>query len=796
MGLFDRWLKAGHNDVSSSASDETRAEQDATRVLEEGMALEKQGQMDEALRCYDSAIRLMPELARAHFYRGNLLLDRGEAIGALKSYEKALEFKPDSAAAHYNLGTAHLNLGNVESSVESCRMAIALKPDFADAHMLLGMAYEKLGQHDRAVECFSHVVDLKPDFAEAHFQRGISFHALGKFDDAVSSYQSALKIDSNVSAIYCNLGTAFRELERIDDAIFHYGRAIEISPTFVEAHFNLGSALQRIGQLGRAVTCYLNVLGFASDHFDAHVNLGISYRELGRLEDALAIFHKAISLEPKNIAGHLHFGITLATLGRYGSAIEIYQRALEIDPENADVHVSLGNVYKDLGRFEDAFSSIRRALQISPASALAHNNFLFIQNYVGQQPAERLLADAQRFGAMVARLAQPFKHHPNPADSQRALRVGLVSGDLRNHPVGYFLSDVLTALHAQASGEIEIYAYPTVPSDDETSKHLRTCCRSWCLTVGLSDEALARRIKDDRVDILVDLSGHTAHNRLPVFAWKPAPIQMSWLGYCATTGVSEIDYYIADAVALPPALESQFVETIWRLPESYLCLSRPPSETPVSSLPALITGEITFGSFNNLTKMTEETVRLWARVLKAIPGSKLFLKSKHLDDEDVLRATMTRYADHGIGAHRLILEGHIDERSGHLAAYNRVDIALDPFPYNGVTTTAEALWMGVPVLTLAGRRFLERQGMSLLTNAGLPDWIAGDPDDYVARAVAHASNLHSLARLRAGLRQEVLASPVFDATRFARNFEHALWDMWKIWCGKSLRSSGGALDQI
>jgi predicted O-linked N-acetylglucosamine transferase (SPINDLY family) len=348
--------------------------------------------------------------------------------------------------------------------------------------------------------------------------------------------------------------------------------------------------------------------------------------------------------------------------------------------------------------------------------------------------------------------------------------------------VGYFLEGVLAALTSQASGRLALYAYPTRVFSDEISQRLRAHCRGgWHSAVGLSDEALAGRIREDGIDILVDLSGHTAHNRLPVFAWKPAPIQVSWLGYFATTGVAAMDYFLADPWTLPIEQEAYFTEKIRRLPETRLCFTTPEAKVEVSALPALVNGYITFGSFNNLSKMNDAVVQLWARVLHAVPSSRLFLKYKQLAEESVRQSTYARFSAHGIAADRLIFEDYAP-RANYLTAYHRVDIALDPFPFPGGTTTVEALWMGIPVLTLSGERFLARQGVGLLMNAGLPQWIASDHDDYVALAVAHASDLNGLSALRSRLRQQVLASPIYDASCFAQHFEAALRDMWLIWC--------------
>ncbi|MBW8721207.1 MAG: tetratricopeptide repeat protein [Polaromonas sp.] len=711
------------------------------------MALEGQGKLVEALKRYEAAVDLKPELARAHFNRGNILLDRGDATGALAAYIQAVKYKPDSAAAHYNMSNAHLRLGNTGEAIAACRRAIALKPDFADAHVSLGVALGKVGEHREAISSYKRAVQIRPDSAELH-------HTLGRM---------------------------MMESGRTEEAIASFDTALALNPASVETHRNLGLVLQEQGKFEQASMCFRSALEIQPDYALAHNSLGAVLGQLGQYEKALEHFQRAIESDPGNADGHFNLGITLAAIDRPHAAIASFQRALGIGPDNADTHVGLANALKDLGQFEPALDRVRRALELDPECALAHNNLLFIHNYLADQSAALLLADARRFGDMAARLAPTYTEWPNPLDAERCLRVGFVSGDLRDHPVGYFLEGVLAALSSQASGRIELFAYSNHSDDDSTSQRLKAHCKGWHVVQRLSDDACARLIRDDGIDILIDLSGHTAHNRLPVFARKPAPVQATWLGYFATTGVAAIDYLIADYWTLPPEQEAHFSEQILRLPETRLCFTPPAADIAVNSLPALANGYVTFGSFNNLSKMNDAVVALWSQVLNAVPDSRLFLKYQQLGEASVRQSTSERFAVHGIAADRLIFEGYVP-RANYLAAYQRVDIALDPFPFPGGTTTVEALWMGIPVLTLAGERFLSRQGVGLLMNAGLPEWVVADPHDYVARAVAHAGDLQRLALLRRGLRKQVLDSPVFDASRFARHFETALRGIWRTWC--------------
>jgi protein O-GlcNAc transferase len=516
------------------------------------------------------------------------------------------------------------------------------------------------------------------------------------------------------------------------------------------------------------------------DDADAFSNLGVVLTGLGQLNEAVASCRRALKIKPDDARAYNTLGNALQDLGQLNDAVASYRRALQIKPDYAKAHNNLGAALQDLGRSIDAAASYRRALELKPDYINAQGNLLFTLNHIASHAPAYCRAEAHQYGRMVAKgVTARFTAWQCVAKPER-LRVGLVSGDLFNHPVGFFLESLLAQLDYT---RIELIAYPTNPVMDELTARIKPYFAAWKPLFGLGDEAAARLIHADGVHVLIDLAGHTVHNRLPVFAWKPAPVQASWLGYFATTGVAEMDYLLADRYVVPSGEEDNFTETIWRLPESYLCFTAPTYEVDVSALPALSMGCITFGCFNNLVKMNDAVVDLWARVLQAVPGSRLFLKTKQLNDPMMCNITRQRFTERGISPDRLLLEGS-SPRAELLAAYRKVDIALDPFPYPGGTTSVEGLWMGVPVITRRGERFLSHLGETIAHNAGLADWIAADDDEYVAKAVEHTADLERLAVLRAGLRQQILASPVFDAPRFARNFETALWGMWQTWCDK------------
>ena len=740
-----------------------------------GNALKEQGRLAEAEASHRSALAIKPEYFEAHNNLGVALQAQGRLAEAEASYGRALEIKPDYAQAQCNLGSALKDQGRIAEAQACYARALAIVPDSAEAHASLGAILLEQGRFAQADASYRRALELKPDYAEARCNLGVALLEQGRPAEAEASLRRALEIKKDFPEAHSNLGNALKEQGRLAEAEASHRCALAIAPEYADAHNNLGVALQAQGRLAEAEASYRCALELKRNFAEAQCNLGVTLQKQGRLAEAEASHRCALAMKPDYAQAHNNLGVTLQEQDRLAEAQACYGRALEINPDYVEAHCNLGNTLKDQGSLAEAEASYRRALEIKPDYADAHSNLLFTMNYAPGYDASRSLEEAREYGRrVVAKVAARFSSWQCVARPER-LRVGLVSGDLHNHPVGYFLEGVLAHIDP---ARFELIAYPTRPREDELTARLRAHLARWQPLFGRSDEAAANLIHADGVHLLLDLSGHTAHNRLPVFAWKPAPVQASWLGYFATTGVAAIDYLIADPWTVPQAEETQFTEQIWRLPETRWCFTAPQVNATVSPLPALTEGHITFGCFNNLTKMNDDVVALGARVLEAVPHSRLYLKTKQLAESSLRDRVLERFAARGIGGERLILEGPAP-RADYLAAYGRVDIALDPFPFTGGTTSAEALWMGVPVLTLAGEHLVSRQGVGLLMNAGLPDWIAADHDDYVARAVAHTANLEPLAALRSGLRAQVLVSPLFDAPRFARHLEQALWGMWQ-----------------
>lgn len=645
-------------------------------------------------------------------------------------------------------------------------------------HTLGWIAYadimEKLGKSADALAARQEAVALAPTDPQLHARLGKTLRLLARPADAEACLRRALALKPDFPGALYELANVLGDLGRLEQAAACERQALCLEPSSAAGHSNLGTTLRALGRLDESEACCRRALAIQPDRVDAHVNLGTTLNDLGRHDDAEACFRMALQIDPGFAAAHFNLGATLDQLGRLNDAVASYQQAIRLSPDFLEAYCNLGATLNDLGHRDKALAAYRRALEIRPDHSAPLSNLLFLMNH-GEHPAVECLVEAKRYGRKMAEYATGRFSSWQCADAAVRLRVGLVSGDFRQHSVGHFLEGVLATIDPE---RLELIAYPTQNQEDALTARIKPCFAEWTPLLGMGDEAAARRVHADGIHILVDLAGHTAHNRLPVFAWKPAPVQVSWLGYLGTTGIAEMDYVLADALTLPAQDEANFAEAVWRLPETYLCFTPPEFELDVNPLPALANGYVTFGSFNNLAKMNDAVVALWARILFAVPASRLFLKAPQLREAVVRNNVIQRFASHGIDPGRLSMKDHVP-RAEYLLPHHAVDIALDPFPYPGITTTVESLWMGVPVLTLAGDRFPSRQGVGLLTNSGLPEWIAADPDDYVARAVAHAGDLARLAALRCKLRQQLRGSPLLDAERFARHFEDALHAMWQ-----------------
>jgi len=740
-------------------------------ALQRAIRHHQAGQLADAERCYRAILQAQAQHPDANHNLGVLALGLGKPEAALPFFKTALQANPKAEQFWLSYTDCLVRLGdykNAHTALEAAQIIGIPEPTLASIKSRLPAAAPN------PLVPAAHSSPAQPDLPAQEVL--VQLYAQQRFVEMEAAARAMIRDYPDFAFGWETLAPALKNQQRYTEAIEVYRQALRMAPNSVMTLANFADCLNEAGLHEEAVVHASQAIALDSTSLGAHVNLGNAHLRLEDTAAALQCYQRALALNPNSADAHSNIGAMLIRLERYVEAETSLRRALQLKPDHPEALSHAGKNFINLGHY-DAAASCFEKIEFVNLKASAISGILLNLRYLNRYSSEYFLERAKQYGKLVSRNVTQAAHGHFPHTTPPRLRVGLVSGDFRNHPVGYFLEGFLPHLDR---ARIEIVAYPTYSQTDELTERLRPNFSAWVPLHGQSDAAAAKQIAADGIHVLLDLSGHTGHNRLPLFAFKPAPVQASWLGYFATTGVEQMDYVLADPYIAPPDEENHFTERVWRLPESYMCMSPPAIAVELAPLPALSAGHLTFGCFNNLTKMNDAVVALWARVLLAVPSARLLLKTKQLADEKIRQRTYERFAAQGIAADRLVLEGP-STRAELLAAYHRVDIALDPFPYPGGTTSAEALWMGVPVLTRQGVCFLSHVGETIAHNAGQANWIARHDADYVAKAVAFASDLATLAQLRAGLRAQVLASPLFDAERFAKNVEAALWGMWQQW---------------
>ena len=660
---------------------------------------------------------------------------------ARHALQRAANLLPNDADNFTNLGKALRDAGQLQAALSSYGRALALKPDFVMAHCFRAGVLQELGQLDLAVAGYRRALALDPTLAEAYNALGSALRGLGQRNDAVASYRRALEIKPDYADAWCNLGTALWEIGQVDEAVPSLRRAVEINPHFAAAHNNLGTALRDIGQIADALTSYRRALELDPGYADASCNLGLVLQDLKQFDEALAC----------------------------------YRRALAIRHEFAEAYSNLGDALKDLGQIDEAVANYRRALAIKPDFVSAHDNLLMALQYTTAITTQGLFEAHKRFAQQYEAPLKPhWPAHTNSRDPDKRLKIGYVSGDFRQHAVAYFIEPVL-ANHDKT--QVEVFCYANSRTQDAVTGRLKAVADHWQPCAGMGDDELAQRIRADGIDILVDLAGHTADNRLLTFARKPAPIQITYLGYLGTSGLTAMDYRLTDRYAEAEGAERDHTEKLLLLPDSQWCYCPPEqshSASPIGPLPALANGYLTFGSFNNINKVSRETIELWASLLRSLLSSRLMMVAP-----PEMHASLTQqFKKQGIAAERI---DYCSRMKSHefRQALQQVDISLDPFPINGATTTCESLWQGVPVLNLVGTRHLSRNGLSILSAAGVAEFAAATPEDYIQVASTFANDLPRLAAIRAGMRERLKRTPLLDQQRFTRNLESIYRDVWR-----------------
>jgi predicted O-linked N-acetylglucosamine transferase (SPINDLY family) len=720
--------------------------QQASRLLAEGLQHHQAGQLDAAERHYLDALRLVPNQPDALHLLGVLALQRGQPTGAIAQIRRAIAEQPQNSAYHCNLGVALQTVGQLDNARASLERAVTLDPGSVDALFNLGVTLQGLGQLDAAVKRYIQTLTVQP------------------------GHPGALQ---NLSNTLVALAQCHQQAGRLDDAIVTYQQALKLQPAHPETWHNLGRALLVADRATEAVECQRRALA-----------------ELDAID----------ATSPGPTDGRLRLGIlrnlaaALYPAGQAGEAVHVLRAVVGLTPDNAANWRSLGMAEALIGAADEAVAAYTRSLALNPADPDTHSKLIFVQDLLPTTTLEEAYRQRRVWNDRFARpLAATIKPHRNTPDPERRLRIGYVSADFSRHSAA---TTFLTVLEAHDPASVEVTCYAANEWHDDYTDRFQALAARWRPIHTLSDDALAAQIRADEIDILVDLSSHSGGNRLLTFARKPAPIQATAWGYATGTGLDTIDVFFADPIAVPPEHRRWYAEEIVDLP-NLIGFTAPPSPPPLAPLPALDRGYVTFGSYNRPIKITPDVLDAWARVLLAVPASRLVLKPGNQDSPVTRERLLGPLVQRGIDPARVDMLGH-SQHAEHLASFGQLDIQLDPFPHTGGVTTLEGLLMGVPCVTLVGERVPARLSASFLASVDLNDLVATSTDQYVEIAAQLARDVDRLAHERATLRERLLASPVGDARQYARAVEDAYRALWRRWCrgegtGNRGQVTGGAI---
>lgn len=668
-------------------------------------------------------------------------------------------------------------LGDFGQAEKIYREVLGQVPGHADTLNLLAVLCHQTGRAGEAVSLFNDAIAQRPEIAHLHANLGNVLNDLHREPEAEIALRKALELNPESPEAWNNLGNSLAAQFRREEAEQCYLRALEKKPDYLEAHSNLGNLLGATGRFEEAAQAYRAALSIQPANASTRTDLAALLMDQGRYSEAEEELLSAIQADPDLVGALFNLGLCRLHTAQFGSAATAFERVVEIDPKHSEALHQLGVVNTAQGNHQAAVDAYVDSLTNRPQASEVHSDLLLTLNYVTGLDPRDLFDQHLEWSRLHTRRQLVRSDWKVDRDPDRRLRIGFVSPDFRSHSVAFFLSGPWEEFDRS---QVAIYGYSDVTHRDFNTERFASGADGWREITGLSDDSVESLIRADQIDILVDLAGHTAHNRMPLFSMKCAPVQAAYIGYPNTTGLLSVDYRFTDAWADPIGeTEAIHTEELLRLPEGFLCYT-PPIESPdLASVPDPSGRPFTFGSFNNLAKMNDDVVALWGEVLNRAPGTCLFLKSRGLDDVATHEMILDRFESVGIARDRIRTEGGLQPTSEHLASYLAVDLALDPFPFNGATTTFEALWMGTPVLTLAGNRHAGRVGVSTLSRLGMSDLIASTAEEFVKKALEQVEMGSRSAGARQTLRDRMAGSSLVQPGPVTRSLEHAFRAMWK-----------------
>jgi len=766
-----QWLRRARQHAPHSAS----------LLVNLGVAHKQLGARQEAIQAYRDALACDARCASAWLNLGRALREEGERAASLSAFRQAVECGPKEPGAWSMLSNALREAGQLEPARAAARQALALDPFFGEAHLNEGVALHLAGDLDAASASYFVATTLpgNPDAARSNLRV-----LLASAPSTGGSPASALGLVRRLceaatdAALVVELGRLESSRQRIATALACGERAAGLTRS-AAVYRELGVQLWGLGYRQAALSRLLAALDCDPSDVASYRLAGNWLCLSGKFEVIGPEWGPVFASCPDDVFALVNLGVAAQRRDRPSQAAHLHRRALALNPNQIEALLNLGSVLSDRGEFAESSALYRRALELDPQHWGIFSNLLFSMHFDPAQSPAEIFAEHQRFGQRIAAALPPrVRDFQRRRDPTRRLRLGYVSPDLRQHPVAYFLEPVLRQ-HDPSSLEIHCYSDTNLP--DDVTARLQTCVPHFTDCSGWSHDQLEQRIVADEIDILVDLAGHTGKNRLPVFARRPSPVQVSWLGYFDTTGLAGIDYRLVDAHSLSPEAERWFSEELVRLPRSCNCFLPPAGPEPAPP-PVLKSGVVTFGCFNNPAKVTRQVVAVFGRILRQVEGSRLLLKYGAFSDPALRARYLAWLAEEQIAPERVEILGH-SSMARFLDAFSGVDIALDPFPYSGETTALHTLWMGVPLVTLDGATLAQRLASRVLRVAGLSQWIARSPDEYVAIAGSLAADPRALARWRQTLRPQLQGSALFDTAGVTRELEAAYRALWQRWCG-------------